>query len=369
LIEQLLRERPPGYGGVERVAHHLASFWGGRVFSLATKGRHASDKDPLTVTYPRVSLNSVQISRLYLPLPSRYLIELITASFHLHGHLPSPEVLILLLLARIINPKRIITLHWHSFLDERPGLSSWAQVSYQKIAFLLVPFIANRLVTTSPTLREELKHSFPSVPVDLLPCSLDHEHENHLLRIQDRCCPKSCLRVIFIGRLDSYKRVDWLIGSLQRLSTPWRLSVVGDGPKRFELESLVQSSLDLVRRVSIHGRVDENEKYKLLSESHVLVLPSDRCNEAFGIVQLEAMASGIPSLAYACPRSGMAWVCDISSLSWSHEPAELPSVLAKLTECNAFGQACSQARDRYTRFFSVRAWQNALVKITMNMTS
>ena len=34
MIIQLLREWPPGYGGVERVAHELALVWGGIVYSL-----------------------------------------------------------------------------------------------------------------------------------------------------------------------------------------------------------------------------------------------------------------------------------------------------------------------------------------------
>ena len=37
-IQQLLREWPPGYGGVERVAHELAMVWGGAVWSLDAQG-------------------------------------------------------------------------------------------------------------------------------------------------------------------------------------------------------------------------------------------------------------------------------------------------------------------------------------------
>ena len=33
----------------------------------------------------------------------------------LHGHLPSPGVLLLLSLARIIRPKRQVTAHWNCF--------------------------------------------------------------------------------------------------------------------------------------------------------------------------------------------------------------------------------------------------------------
>ena len=48
------------------------------------------------------------------------------------------------------------------------------------------------------------------------------------------------LRVLFIGRLDSYKRLDWLLESLAMLTSSWQLVVVGDGPKRAQFEQLAQ---------------------------------------------------------------------------------------------------------------------------------
>ena len=50
----------------------------------------------------------------------------------------------------------------------------------------------------------------------------------------------SHMRVLFIGRLDSYKRLDWLLESLAAIKSPWRLSVVGDGPNRSRFEQLAQ---------------------------------------------------------------------------------------------------------------------------------
>ena len=49
MVEQLLREWPPGYGGVERVAHELASVWGGAVYSLDVQHQALTAKDPLAV--------------------------------------------------------------------------------------------------------------------------------------------------------------------------------------------------------------------------------------------------------------------------------------------------------------------------------
>ena len=53
LIEQVLREWPPGYGGVERVAHELASVSGGVVYSLDVQGHSSTYQDPLHVSYSR----------------------------------------------------------------------------------------------------------------------------------------------------------------------------------------------------------------------------------------------------------------------------------------------------------------------------
>ena len=47
MTEQLLREWPPCYGGVERVAHELAAVWGGVVWSFDAQGFSAVEADAL----------------------------------------------------------------------------------------------------------------------------------------------------------------------------------------------------------------------------------------------------------------------------------------------------------------------------------
>ena len=97
MIEQLLREWPPGFGGVERVAHELATFWRGTVYSLDVQCQSGVDNDPLLVGYPRRRLPcTAPFGRLHLPLPSRALWLLLLSPTPLHGHLPSPGVLLVL---------------------------------------------------------------------------------------------------------------------------------------------------------------------------------------------------------------------------------------------------------------------------------
>ena len=100
--------------------------------------------------------------------------------------------------------------------------------------------------------------------------------------------------------MDTYKRLDWLLLALSELRSPWRLVVVGDGPFTSELRSSGETGLIFAADglVSFRGRLDEAAKRQCLAEAELLVLPSDRSNEAFGIVQLEAMAAGLPALAF-----------------------------------------------------------------------
>ena len=169
------------------------------------------------------------------------------------------------------------------------------------------------------------------------------------------------LRVLFIGRLDSYKRLDWLFEALSHLSTPWQLSVVGDGPYRSRFEGLAQRLFSGQAPVHFFGRLSEAAKLEQLATAELLVLPSDRCNEAFGIVQLEAMAAGRVALAFDLHRSGMGWVGRLSGLPWSQSPEGLAEVLQRLADQPALRQQLSvQARHRYLTVFARGVWLHQL---------
>ena len=370
-IHQLLREWPPGYGGVERVAHELSHCWGGVTYSLDVQSQARMRQDAFPVTYPRKRLRSIGVGgRLHLPLPSRALISLLASSEPLHGHLPSPGVLLLLVLARLLRPCRIVTAHWHCFLETTPDLSGCLFGLYQWIALRVLPHLS-AVVTTSPVMSAELQRCGCSpAQVLVLPCCLSASQEQAAMAVPLPVVQEGePLRVLFIGRLDSYKRLDWLLEALAALRSPWRLSVVGDGPNRSRFERLAQQLFgsqfrDDPKLVQFHGRLSELEKQAEIVASDVLVLPSDRSNEAFGIVQLEAMAAGRIALAFDHPRSGMGWVGQLSGLPWSQSPEELVGVLQRLADQPQMRSLmCLEARDRYSTLFARSVWLQQLSKV------
>ena len=366
-IQQLLREWPPGYGGVERVAHELAMVWGGAVWSLDAQGSSLSEQDAIAAHYPRRRLaRTTPLGRLVLPLPSKELWLLLRSRQPLHGHLPSIGVLLVLLFARLVRPRRRVTAHWHFFFEPASGFKGRFFGIYQWLALRVVSWLSG-VITTSPLLQDELVRCGCRLErVAVLPCCLSDDEEAAALvathssaQMQDN----PAMRVLFIGRLGSYKRLDWLLESLASVESSWSLDVVGDGPRRADFEALsaqlMASRPDGV--VRFHGRLPEADKLSLLLEADLLVLPSESSNEAFGIVQLEAMAAGLPALAFQRWRSGMGWVCQLDDLDWSQTPEDLPRVLQKLADDPVLLRHLGvKARLRYQQLFCRRIWLDQL---------
>lgn len=95
--------------------------------------------------------------------------------------------------------------------------------------------------------------------------------------------------VIAVGRLVYYKGFDVLIRSF--VDVRGKLLIVGAGPLRSDLEALARR-LGIAGRVIFLGRVHDVIPYYHASD--VFALTSVARSEAFGIVQLEAMACGLP---------------------------------------------------------------------------
>lgn len=110
--------------------------------------------------------------------------------------------------------------------------------------------------------------------------------------------------LLFVGRLVRYKGVDVLLDALTGLDA--ETVIVGDGPHRAALEARVRER-GLAERVRFTGEVTDDELVTWLHACAALVLPSITRQEAFGMVQLEAMLCGRPVVSTDVP-TGVPWV-------------------------------------------------------------
>lgn len=100
--------------------------------------------------------------------------------------------------------------------------------------------------------------------------------------------------VVYVGRLDRRKGIDYLLRAFSVLSGQMPnayLIIAGEGGQRNRLEQLARS-LDITN-IRFSGYVSEDEKRRLMGNADVFCSPA-LFGESFGIVLVEAMATGVP---------------------------------------------------------------------------
>jgi glycosyltransferase involved in cell wall biosynthesis len=108
-------------------------------------------------------------------------------------------------------------------------------------------------------------------------------------------------RVVYVGRLEPYKRIDVLLRAMARIAPRFpdaEIAIAGRGSARPALERLA-SELGLAERTRFLGFVSDAERDALLAASRVCVCPS--LKEGFGLTVVEANALGTPVVASDAP--------------------------------------------------------------------
>ena len=89
------------------------------------------------------------------------------------------------------------------------------------------------------------------------------------------------------GRLVAYKRFDLIVQAFNKLNIP--LKIFGDGPELEKLKKMAKPNIEFL------GKVSEEKRAELYGKCQAFIHPQE---EDFGMMVVEAMASGRPVLAY-----------------------------------------------------------------------
>ena len=92
---------------------------------------------------------------------------------------------------------------------------------------------------------------------------------------------------LIVSALVPYKQIDIAIAAFNRLKLP--LKIAGDGPMRGKLEKMARPNVEFL------GWIEDQALPALYASCEALIFPGE---EDFGIVPLEAQASGRPVIAY-----------------------------------------------------------------------
>ena len=288
------------FGGLERVVANLLKGLSGSICVTNLVANERFETDVLEVDgypiYKVPSLGLVAGTALCPTMPYR------ARSLHrengfdiAHLHFPDP----MSHLAALALPDEVkLVVSWHS------------DIIRQKHVFRLYrPFLdrmlarANAIVAATPrhfSSSNQLGAADPG-KLHVVPYGIDFESFENSTAISAGLALRQKLDrrfVIFtIGRHVYYKGIEILIRAMRDVFSDALLIVGGSGPLTPSLKQLVRS-LDLEDRVMFSGRIPEDELPAYYHAADIFCLPSVEPSEAFGLVQIEAMACRKPVVCY-----------------------------------------------------------------------
>lgn len=210
--------------------------------------------------------------------------------YHFHSPYPWGEIVAL----RASLPAPIVVTYYHEVVRQR------------LLGALYRPFLsrflakAARIVVWTPEAlaRSSLLRGY-AAKTTVMPGGIDTapfvptERSRQAAAALRRAVAPSGPVILFVGRLVYYKGLDVLLRAMA--SVRGTLLVVGQGPLDGELRARA-AALNIADRVRFVGTVAASDLPLYYQASDVLVLPSTEPTEAFGLVQVEAHVSGIPSV-------------------------------------------------------------------------
>lgn len=204
----------------------------------------------------------------------------------LHVQCFGPNGTYALALAAAARRPLVISSHGETFMDDH---DIFRRSALQRRALTVACGRADVVTGCSTMVAQDLQERFGAGEVKVVPNGVVVEPDT------PRLPPSQAGPVVLAaGRLVHKKGFDLLIRAATALRPAVRVQIVGDGPQRSELEEMCER-LGVEDKIDFLGRRNSAEVQRLMAQADAVVVPSRV--EAFGIVVLEAWASGTPLIA------------------------------------------------------------------------
>jgi glycosyltransferase involved in cell wall biosynthesis len=313
---------PPAPGGIESHVQTLANFQAKLGHKVSVLCVNHKDKNGKDVTHSRwkKTQNSLErdsevclqrvgrwfgINRFeFCPSLPKKLAEVSADADIVHLHAPNPLMITAWWLAGSRNVPLIVT-HHSDVIKQRflkIFVSPIEKAVYRR---------ACKILSDSPNYIEgsDVLQGF-SEKVETLPLGVDLEP---YIKPKD-CVLKQASAIkkendgilwLMVGRMTYYKGYHIAIEALSKVEG--KLVIVGNGPLEPDLKAQAER-LGVNDRIIWMSSVSQEYLAALYASATALWFPSIARSEGFGLVQVEAMASGCPVINTAIQASGVSWV-------------------------------------------------------------
>jgi len=165
--------------------------------------------------------------------------------------------------------------------------------------------------------------------IHVIPNGINKEEFDGIDKIKERK-DNSLKKILFVGRIEKYKGLDYVVRALKYLPENFILEVVGKGSYKSKIVKLAEE-LGVIDRIKFYQDLSREELIRKYAEADVFVLLSK--HEAYGIAVAEALASRTPCVV--AKTSALAeWVDETNVFGINYPPniSELAELIRKASE-------------------------------------
>ena len=303
-VLQVNKLYPPDIGGVENIVKDIATHLAGRTCMRVLCARKSGPA--VTERHGQVEIIRAASAGMGFSMPIAPFFPLWFSRYArgcdiVHMHLPFPLGVFALLPDRGSSYKLVVS--WHSDIIRQrwflPVFDPFLLKFLRRTDTIIVS--SPQLMQSSPYLRRYAHKC------RVIPFGIDAGYYTDDPRKEDRLNLSALYPdgyVLFVGRFVYYKGLEYLLEALR--SFRGHLVLIGAGPLKSRLKTFVKAH-GLAGRVRFLTPQRRDELREYYRHCRFLVLPSVELSEAFGIVQLEAMACGKPVISTKLP-TGVSYV-------------------------------------------------------------
>ncbi|MCK5785433.1 MAG: glycosyltransferase [Candidatus Sabulitectum sp.] len=331
---------PEVAGGIERYIHDLSLFLKKRGHTVkilvAGGGRRTIEGIEITGLWSPMRILSNPVAPGY----TRALSD--TDADVIHFHLPLPAAVIGWELVRKSKRKPYIVTYHSDIVRQAFLLPIYGPILRRFLRG------AEKVITTSENYRRTSTYLKDLENSEIIPIGVDLEQFK-----PDSDTGKDYY--LFVGRFRRYKGIFVLLDAWKKMSDPPRLILAGGGGLIHKIREFVETN---ELPVTVKSDITDNELIKLYQGARALILPSIQRSEAFGMVQVEAMACGTALISSNLP-TGVSWVNQKDETGLLFPPgdsASLCGVVTRMEESPGIRKEMSlNARKRATDVFNSEA--------------
>lgn len=325
-VLQLNKYYYPHIGGIERVVQQVAE-------GLAAETEMTVLVSAENKQHHEEAMNGVRLIRLprhikFGSMPISFglfgmLRKLAKEQDVIHLHMPFPIGDLACLLS---GYKGKIVLWWHSDVVRQKKL----MLLYKPVMKLMLKRADAIVVATEGHIEGSAYLKPYREKCHIIPFGVEHQIEdvadNYIAQQETKLSKEAgeadnyLTKFLFVGRFAYYKGCDVLLEAFAKV-TGAELIMVGSGGMEHQLKQRAKE-LGIAEKILFTGPLPEEKLYEQYANCDVLVLPSVARSEAFGLVQIEAMAFGKPVINTNLP-SGVPYVSVHKETGLTVEPGNV----------------------------------------------